>query len=86
MTIKEIWDYIQAGGVPALMAGIGYALHRGFLVLGREVAHLNAELERQRKETQRWQDEALHLLKLADRSVTTVEAQTKRRRNVEDVS
>jgi hypothetical protein len=85
--IEQIGPWLNAVGVPGLLAVGLYAMHRGWLVTGREHCRVCDEAYRLRKEDLRryeelkaerdeWKSAALRNLNIAERAVGTVEETT----------
>ena len=83
-TIEQIGPWLNAVGVPGLLAVGLYALHKGWVVTGREHARTTDEAARLRREDLRryeelkaerdeWKATALRHLTVAERAVGTAE-------------
>ena len=83
-TLEQIGPWLNAVGVPGLLAVGLYALHKGWVVTGREYHKAAEERDKLRQEDLRryaelraerdeWKDTALRHLNVAERAVGTAE-------------
>ena len=88
--LEQLGPWINALGVPGLLAVVVYALHRGWVVTGREHERARRECDKLRGEDLRryqemkaerdeWKASALRNLNVAERAVHTVARATEKR-------